>query len=142
MLEKKCIGPSNRKFYERVKKKMKTCTFNSTAKDALRIFLLCMAWYTLSTSGNIIVKTLLMDFPYPMTVTMVQLLSIWVYLQPVLKLWGVPPVDTSRTPWRYYFTMIFPLAFGKFITSVSAHVSLWKVTVSYAHTGKLILKSN
>jgi len=107
-----------------------------STKDIVRVIFLCCAWYTLSASGNIIVKTLLTDFPYPMTITMVQLLSIWVYLQPVLRYWRIPTVDTDRTPWRYYFTMIFPLALGKFITSVSAHVSLWKVTVSYAHTGE------
>lgn len=107
-----------------------------TSKDVVRVIFLCVAWYSLSSANNIIVKTLLNDFPYPMTVTMVQLLSIWVYLQPVLRFWRIPPLDTARVPWRYYFTMIFPLALGKFITSVSAHVSLWRITVSYAHTGK------
>lgn len=106
---------------------------DTAVRDAIRVLLLCLAWYTLSAGGNIIVKTLLSDFPYPMTVTMVQLLSIWVYLQPVLRIWRIPQVEI---PWRYYFVMIFPLAFGKFITSVSAHVSLWRVAVSYAHTGQ------
>ena len=108
-----------------------------SSKDVFRVLFLCLAWYSLSSGGNIIVKVLLNDFPYPMTVVMVQLLSIWVYLQPVLRFWRIPPIDTVRVPLRYYFTMIFPLACGKFITAVSAHVSLWRITVSYAHTGKM-----
>lgn len=106
-----------------------------TRREVVKVLLLCLTWYSFSSSASIIVKTLLADFPYPMTVTMVQLLSIWVCLQPVIRWWKIPPVNTLKTPWRYYFVMIFPLAFGKFVTSVSAHVSLWRATVSYAHTG-------
>lgn len=76
----------------------------------------------------------LSDFPYPMTVTMIQLLSITLYSGPSFKLWGVrKQVNIS---WQYYFQFIVPLALGKFFASVSSHISIWKVPVSYAHTGK------
>ena len=77
---------------------------------------------------------LLNDFPYPMTVTMVQLTSITLYSGPFFNMWGVRKfVDIN---WGYYIKVIVPLALGKFLASVFSHISIWKVPVSYAHTGK------
>ena len=104
------------------------------AKEVLTVLLLCVAWYAISSSNNVIGKMLLNEFPYPMTMTMIQLLSITVYSGPLFNMWGIRKyVDMS---WRYYFRLIVPLAFGKFFASVFSHVSIWKVPVSYAHTGK------
>ncbi|KAJ8305323.1 hypothetical protein KUTeg_015868, partial [Tegillarca granosa] len=105
--------------------------------DAFKVALICILWYICSASGNIIGKLVLNEFPYPMTVTMIQLLSASVYLGPILRVMNVP--HTGSVPKRYYMTMIIPLAFGKFISSVSAHISMWKVSVSYAHTVKATL---
>lgn len=104
------------------------------AREVLTVLFLCIIWYVVSSSNNVIGKMVLNVFPYPMTVTMVQLVSITVYSGPFFNLWGVRKyVDI---PWKYYMKLIVPLAFGKFITSVFSHVSIWKVPVSYAHTGK------
>lgn len=102
--------------------------------DAVKIILLCGVWYVFSSGNNIVGKIVLTDFPYPMTVSMVQLLSISIYLIPVLKLTNVPAA--TPVPIKYWFQMIIPLAMGKFFASLSSHISLWKVPVSYAHTGR------
>jgi len=106
-----------------------------TYKKATQIVCLCFAWYITSSANSVVGKIVLSDFPYPMTLSMVQLVSISVYLIPVMKAWKVPSTKPSEIPLKYWFQMIIPLAFGKFFASVSSHISIWKVPVSYAHTG-------
>lgn len=103
---------------------------------AIKLVLVCILWYISSASGNIIGKLVLTEFPYPMTLTLVQLVSAAVYLGPILGILGVP--HTGNVPKKYYFTMIIPLALGKFLSALSSHVSIWIVSVSYAHTGRFI----
>ncbi|XP_065203203.1 solute carrier family 35 member E1 homolog [Planococcus citri] len=103
-------------------------------KEIITILTLCILWYSSSSSNSVIGKLLLNEFPFPMTVTMVQLLSITVYSGPFFNVWGVRKfADIS---WPYYMKIIVPLALGKFFVSVLTHVSIWKVPVSYAHTVK------
>jgi len=107
------------------------------SKEVITVASLCCVWYIVSSGSNVVGKTLLNQFPYPMTVTMVQLLSIAVYSGPFFNVWGVRRfVDIS---WPYYFKLIVPLALGKFVGSVFTHVSLWKVPVSYTHTSNIII---
>lgn len=104
------------------------------SREVLTVFFLCLLWYFVSSSNNVVGKMLLNEFPYPMTMTMVQLLSITAYSGPFFNMWGVRKfVDIS---WKYYLKLIVPLALGKFIASVFTHVSILKVPVSYAHTGE------
>ncbi|XP_045584921.1 solute carrier family 35 member E1 homolog isoform X1 [Procambarus clarkii] len=102
--------------------------------SVVRIVFLCIVWYLVSSSNNVVGKTLLNEFPYPMTVTMVQLMSIAVYSSPVLRWMGVR--RTADISWSYYKRIVIPLALGKFVASVFSHVSIWRVPVSYAHTVK------
>ncbi|KAL1514311.1 hypothetical protein ABEB36_003588 [Hypothenemus hampei] len=104
------------------------------SKEVCNVLFLCISWYMVSSTNNVIGKTVLNEFPYPMTMTMVQLLSITLLSGPVFNLWGIRKyVDIS---WSYYLKLIVPLALGKFVASVFSHVSIWKVPVSYAHTVK------
>jgi len=103
-------------------------------REVITVLFLCLLWYIVSSSSNVVGKTLLSDFPYPLTVTMVQLTSITVYSGPFFDLWGVRRYSSNIT-WSYYLRLIVPLALGKFLANVFSHVSIWKVPVSYAHTG-------
>merc|ERR1712079_418985 len=99
----------------------------------------CICWYIVSSSNGVLGKTILSQFPFPMTVTMVQLLSIAIWSPPLLKVLGVRKYESSN--WSYHWKMLFPLALAKFLSSVLAHVSVWKVPVHYAHTVK-VTKTN
>ncbi|XP_075156043.1 solute carrier family 35 member E1 homolog [Haematobia irritans] len=104
------------------------------SRHVLVVVTLCILWYIISSSNNVIGKMVLNEFPYPMTVTMIQLLSITLYSGPFFNLWKIRKYQDL--PKGYYMRLIIPLAFGKFLASVTSHISLWKVPVSYAHTVK------
>ncbi|XP_053947731.1 solute carrier family 35 member E1 homolog [Anastrepha ludens] len=104
------------------------------SRHVLAVVVLCILWYVISSSNNVIGKMVLNEFPFPMTVTMIQLCSISLYSGPFFNLWRIRKYqNVSR---GYYWRMIIPLALGKFLSSVTSHISLWKVPVSYAHTVK------
>lgn len=105
----------------------------TTYREGFIILSLCFAWYASSSGNSVVGKIILSEFPYPMTVSMMQFISITLYLLPVMKYMNVPALP--RIPLRYWILMIVPLSFGKMFSSVASHVSIWKVPVSYAHTG-------
>ena len=101
--------------------------------DFMKIALMCIMWYMCSTCDNIIGKVVLSDFPYPMTVTFVHLVTAAVLLGPIKVGMKVPRGKTIER--KYYYYMIVPLAIGKFMSSISSYFSILKTSVSYAHTG-------
>ncbi|XP_051893591.1 solute carrier family 35 member E1 [Pristis pectinata] len=106
----------------------------SVLRDGVRIFTLCLCWYTVSSGGNVVNKMILNGFPYPVTVSLFHILAICVFMPPLIRAWNIPPA--AELPPRYFLRLVLPLAFGKYFASVSAHISIWKVPVSYAHTVK------
>ena len=99
----------------------------------MKIVTLCSVWYLLSAANNVLGKQILTVFPYPVTLSMVNLLGLACGLGPSLSALQVAP--GSHLSRKLYLRRILPLALGKLLASVSAHVSVWKVPVSYAHTG-------
>ncbi|XP_074603688.1 solute carrier family 35 member E1 homolog [Brevipalpus obovatus] len=104
-------------------------------KSELIIVILCILWYLVSSSNAIVTKTILSGFPYPMTVSIVQLASIFLFLKPIVYYLGTPGKEVTFER-RYFWRMIIPLALGKFTASLSSHISMWKVPISYSHTVK------
>ncbi|XP_068630414.1 solute carrier family 35 member E1 homolog isoform X2 [Battus philenor] len=103
-------------------------------REALTVVALCVAWYALSSASNVVGKLAMTDFPYPLTVTMVQLLSLVAYSAPALSACGVR--REPDFPRAYYWRTLVPLAVAKFFTTMFSQVSIWKVPISYAHTVK------
>ncbi|KAM5237942.1 solute carrier family 35 member E1 [Ctenodactylus gundi] len=113
------------------------------AREGARVAALCLLWYALSAGGNVVNKVILSAFPFPVTVSLCHILALCAGLPPLLRAWRVPPAPPVAGPGpgpllppRFYPRYVLPLAFGKYFASVSAHVSIWKVPVSYAHTVK------
>ncbi|CAH0700256.1 unnamed protein product [Spodoptera exigua] len=107
---------------------------DTSRREALVVVALCLAWYAVSSASNVVGKLVLTDFPFPVTVTMVQLLSIVLLSAPAFAAFGVR--RQTDFPRRYYWRTLVPLAFAKFLTTICSQVSIWKVPISYAHTVK------
>lgn len=101
------------------------------------IILLCVSWYAFSAANNVISKQIFNDFPYPLTLCMVQLAVLTCFLGPSLAVVSVEPCP--RLGKRLYLTTILPLALGKLLATFSAYLSVLRVPVSYAHTIKAMM---
>ena len=109
---------------------------SSSFPEATRVMLLCVIWYTLSSTGSVLNKYILTNYlpGYPTSLTFSHLLII-TFLMPALNsLWRIPTAATLSR--RYTYRYILPLAFGKFFSSVASQFSIYKVPVSYSHTVK------
>ena len=104
-------------------------------RQALKIVFLCACWYSISAANNVLIKQIFQVFPHPMTVTMVHLLAVCAFLGPTLTVLNVEP--TPYVSRRFFLRIMVPLAIGKLFASLSGHVSILKVPLSYAHTGIL-----
>ncbi|XP_017473562.1 PREDICTED: solute carrier family 35 member E1 homolog [Rhagoletis zephyria] len=113
---------------------MRTGLRSASSRHVVAVIVLCIIWYLISSSNNVIGKMVLNEFPFPMTVTMIQLCSTALYSGPFFNLWRIRKYQNISR--GYYWRLIIPLALGKFLSSVTSHISLWKVPVSYAHTVK------
>ena len=98
-----------------------------------------LLWYTVSSLANIVGKRLLTIFPYPFTVTLVQLFYGWLYSIPLLRWLNIPKPIYLYSKRIYYSTVILPLAIGKMLSQLTSQISLRLVPVSYSHTIKALM---
>ena len=102
----------------------------------IKVAILCILWFCLSSSNNVIIKRLLGRYPYPITVSLSHMTCTAFLMYPLLLGFGVP--TTIDIPILRFYFLLIPLGIGKLLVSTSSHVSIWRVPVSYAHTGKPI----
>lgn len=106
-------------------------------RDTIKIVFLCVIWFCFSSATNIVGKQILTVFPYPTTLTMVQLMVINCFLGPSLTLLNVK--ESPHVSRRHFMRRIAPLGVGKIMASVSAYISILKIPVSYSHTVKALM---
>ncbi|EDV23491.1 uncharacterized protein TRIADDRAFT_28036 [Trichoplax adhaerens] len=102
-----------------------------------KIVLLCLSWYIVSASNNVVGKWVLRDWPHPLTLSFIQVVSQTVYLGSLLKFWHVDSLP--YVVYKSYWSKILPLAANKILGALLSHVAIWKVSVSYAHTVKALM---
>ena len=101
----------------------------------LKVSVLCVLWYFMSSTNNVICKKILRNYPYPMTITLFHLTSISLFMYPVLMIANLP--TKFHYSKHFFWKFIIPLGFGKMLGSAASYVSIWRVSVSYAHTIKV-----
>ena len=106
-------------------------------RDTIKIVFLCAIWFSCSSATNITGKQILTIFPYPTTLTMVQLMVINCFLGPTLTLLNVK--ESPHVSRHQFVRRVAPLGIGKILASISAYISILKVPVSYSHTGMFML---
>ena len=99
----------------------------------IKVTILCMLWFCLSSSNNVIIKRFLGLYPYPITVSLSHMTCTAFLMYPILLGFGVR--TTVDIPMLKFYLMLVPLGIGKLLVSTSSHMSIWRVPVSYAHTG-------
>lgn len=101
----------------------------------VKVAILCCCWYFLSSTNNVIGKKMLRKSPYPLTISMFHMMANAFFTYPLLMLTGQE--YSFHYSMHFFWRFVLPLGFGKLLASVSSHVSIWRVSVSYAHTIKV-----
>lgn len=103
----------------------------------VKVTVLCTLLYICSSTNNIIGKKLLTKYPYPMTLTLFHMMANSFLMYPALLFAGASTkVNYSR---HFLSKYMIPLGLGKLLVSITAHVGIWRISVSYAHTIKASL---
>lgn len=109
-------------------------------KKSLYILLLCITWYSFSVGTSLFGKRYLQLFPYPLTLTLSHFLSIMVLIPIITWVQGVRGIRNATSEnRRTYYRRLLGLSVGKIFASVSSHISILRLPVSYTHTVKALM---
>ncbi|KAK6018069.1 hypothetical protein OSTOST_16391 [Ostertagia ostertagi] len=114
-------------------------TITPSCQFKARVVAICLCWYVISSASSITNKVLLQSYPYPTTLALSNLMWVPIYSIPLLRMWECKVVKLTPVQYNKYLT---PISAGKALAVVSAYFSLWKVPVSYAHTGLFVTVTN
>ena len=115
---------------------------DSHTSSTLVFIIVIFIWYSVSVGHNMLNKRLLEPdlFPYPFTLTLVQLSFITLYSHLYLIYFAkddkhvlVSIGEVIKT--RRHRRLIIFLSLGKFLTLVFSHLSLSHVPLAFTHTG-------
>lgn len=117
--------------------------FGFIRSESIYFSILIIIWYSVSVGHNLLNKRLLEPdlFPYPFTLTLMQLASITGYSYIYLKHITRDPKKHSLVTVKDVLcikrnrSLIIFLSFGKFLTLVFSHLSLSQVPLAFTHTG-------
>ncbi|KAI6653256.1 Diphthine-ammonia ligase [Oopsacas minuta] len=85
---------------------------------------------------NLFSKQVLMIFPYPFSITLVHFIAIVVCVRPILILTRSNGIHGTGSQKKVYYRRLMGLSIGKIFSSVSSHISILHIPVSYSHTVK------
>ena len=105
-------------------------------RQSFYIATLCVFWYAFSTGTNLFSKQILIIFPYPFTITLSHFIAIILCVRPILIITGTNGIHGSGAQKRVYYRRLTGLSIGKIFASVSSHISILHIPVSYSHTVK------
>ena len=103
----------------------------------VKVAILCFLWYALSSTNNVVGKKALGKYPYPLTISLFHMAANAFLMYPILMI--MKKEYSFHYSMAFFWRFVLPLGFGKLLGSVSSHISIWRVSVSYAHTIKVSL---
>ena len=102
-------------------------------KKIFKVLTLCVLWYSFGSASSIVSKTLVQEFPYPQSLTFAQF-SVSVAILSLLN-YALHSEPAPYLSWRFIFVRLLPLGLANALTNIAGNVSIWRVPVSYTHTG-------
>lgn len=134
---------SSQPLESKLKHETKAKVQSISADNTVFFVLLIGVWYAISVGHNLLNKRLLEGdlFPFPFTLTLLQLSSITIYSLIYIKYFSsddrhVIVTISDVINHKRNRNLILFLSLGKFLTLVFSHLSLSQIPLAFTHTGE------